>query len=571
MASGRRPATEQTAARNRAARDGVDAAAAREMEIATRGLVAGFDPPVIEDAEGRTVWELSSYGFLDGDPPDSANPAQWRQAQLNRVAGLFELAPGIYQLRGFDLSNMHVIEGEEGVIVVDPLVTAESAAAALALYAEHRGERPVTGVIYSHSHVDHFGGARGVVDQEDVDSGRVPVLAPSGFLEHAISENVYAGTAMARRAGYMYGALLGRGPDGQLTSGLGQTTSLGTVTLVPPTVVIEATGQEETVDGVRLRFQMTPEAEAPAAMNFHLPDRRALCVADNAVCSMHNILTLRGAVVRDPRVWARHLDDALELFGADTEVLFAGHNWPRWGQAEAVALLGGQRDLYTYLHDQTLRLLNSGRTGNEIAEELELPPELASEWHCREFYGSLSHNVKAIYQRYMGWFDGNPAHLWEHPPQERSRRYVEFMGGADRALEQAREVVRRRRLPLGRRGRKPPRLRRPRERGRPPAPGRRARAARLRRRERDLAQLLPDGCAGAPRWSLGDADGDRARRLHCPPQRRAAPRRDGDPTQRAAGMGPGAADRLGRHRPRRGALDHGPQRGPTPPSRPPRS
>ena len=389
--------------------------------------------------EGRTAWELSSYDFLDGDPPDTAHPALWRQAQLNRIAGLFELAPGIYQLRGFDLSNMHVIEGEDGIVVVDPLVTAETAAAALALYREHRGDRPVSGLLYTHSHVDHFGGARGVVDQDDVDSGRVPVLAPTGFLEHAVSENVFAGTAMARRAGYMYGALLDRGPDGQLTSGLGQTTSLGTITLVPPTVEIDNTGQEEVVDGVRMRFQLTPGSEAPAAMNFFLPDRGALCVADNAVCSMHNILTLRGALVRDPRIWARHLDETVALYGADAEVMFAGHNWPRWGTAEIVEMLTGQRDLYSYLHDQTLRLINRGRTGPEIAEELELPPSLAGAWHCREFYGSLSHNVKAIYQRYMGWFDGNPAHLWEHPPQERSRRYVEFMGGADAALERARD------------------------------------------------------------------------------------------------------------------------------------
>ncbi len=439
MALGRRPATEQTAAQNRDARRKLEGAGPEGLDAARRGLIAAFDPPVVDGERGRAAWELSSYAFLDGDPPDTAHPALWRQAQLNRVAGLFELAPGVYQLRGFDLSNMHVIEGEEGIVVVDPLVTAETAAAALALYREHRGERPVTGLLYTHSHVDHFGGARGVVSQEDVESGRVPVLAPAGFLQHAVSENVFAGPAMARRAGYMYGALLERGPDGQLTSGLGQTTSLGTITLVPPTVEIGATGQEEDVDGIRIAFQLTPEAEAPAAMNFHLPDRRALCVADNAVCSMHNILTLRGALVRDPRIWARHLDEAISLFGDASDVLFAGHNWPCWGSAEIVELLTNQRDLYSYLHDQTLRLINRGMTGPEIAEEIELPPSLAADWRCREFYGSVSHNVKAIYQRYMGWFDGNPAHLWEHPPRERARRYVEAIGGAERALEIARE------------------------------------------------------------------------------------------------------------------------------------
>ena len=443
--SSRRPATEHTAARNRAAADGVDAAAAEEHSLATRGLVASFDPPIVPGTGGRTAWELSSYDFLDGDPPDTAHPALWRQAQLNRIAGLFELAPGIYQLRGFDLSNMHVIEGEDGIVVVDPLVTAETAAAALALYREHRGDRPVTGLLYTHSHVDHFGGARGVVDQDDVDSGRVPVLAPTGFLEHAVSENVFAGTAMARRAGYMYGALLDRGPDGQLTSGLGQTTSLGTITLVPPTVEIDRTGREEVVDGVRMRFQLTPGAEAPAAMNFFLPDRGALCVADNAVCSMHNILTLRGALVRDPRIWARHLDETVALYrsrrGGDVR---RPQLAPLGLRRDRPSMLTEQRDLYSYLHDQTLRLINRGRTGPEIAEELELPPSLAGAWHCREFYGSLSHNVKAIYQRYMGWFDGNPAHLWEHPPQQRARRYVDAIGGAEAALDDRARGLRRR-------------------------------------------------------------------------------------------------------------------------------
>jgi alkyl sulfatase BDS1-like metallo-beta-lactamase superfamily hydrolase len=405
---------------------------------ARRGLVAPFDPPVVENKQGRVVWDLRSYEFLDGEPPDTAHPNLWRQSQLTRIAGLFELAPGLYQLRGFDLSNMHVVEGDEGIVVIDPLVSAEAAAAALALYREHRGDRPVTGLIYTHSHVDHFGGARGVVSIDEVEAGRVPVLAPTGFLHHAVSENVFAGTAMGRRAGYMYGALLERGPAGQVGSGLGQTTSLGTITLIPPTVQIAATGQTEVVDGVQMTFQLTPGTEAPAEMNIHFPQARALCVADNVARSMHNILTPRGALVRDPRIWARYLDEAIELFGAESEVLFSGHHWACWGSERIVDLLEKQRDLYTYLHDQTLRLLNKGYTGPELAESIELPPSLAEEWHCREFYGSISHNTKAIYQRYMGWFDGNPAHLWEHPPREQARRYVEFMGGAEAVLEKAR-------------------------------------------------------------------------------------------------------------------------------------
>jgi linear primary-alkylsulfatase len=439
VSAGRKPATRHTAARNREALASLPADTGLELEEARRGLVAAFEPPLVERPDGRPAWDLRPYGFLDGEAPDTAHPGLWRLGRLNRIAGLFELAPGVYQLRGFDLSNMHVIEGEEGIVVVDPLISAETAAAALALYREHRGERPVTGLLYTHSHVDHFGGSRGVLSPEEARERRVPILAPAGFLQHAVSENVFAGTAMARRAGYMYGALLERDADGQLGAGLGQTTSIGSVTLLPPTHEVAATGDEEIVDGVRFEFQLTPGTEAPAEMNFLLPDRGALCIADNAAQSMHNILTPRGAPVRDPRRWAHHLDEALELFGERCEVLFGGHHWPCWGRERIVDLLEKQRDLYAYLHDQTLRLLNKGHTGPEIAELLELPPSLAREWHCREYYGSVSHNTKAIYQRYVGWFDGNPAHLWEHPPVERARRYVELMGGAEAALERARE------------------------------------------------------------------------------------------------------------------------------------
>ncbi len=438
MSAQRKPATEQTAAGNRTAADSLPGADP-DQEEAHRGLVAELHPAVITREDGRVVWDMEPYDFLEGEVPDTAHPSLWRLGRLNRIAGLFELAPGFYQLRGFDLSNMHIVEGEEGIVVIDPLVSVETAAAALALYREHRGERPVTGLVYTHSHVDHFGGAKRIVSEEEIEARQIPVLAPKGFLHHAVSENVFAGTAMGRRAGYMYGALLERGPDGQIGSGLGQTTSLGTITLIPPTIEISATGQEEAVDSVRMSFQLTPGTEAPAEMNIYFPQQRALCIADNAARSMHNILTPRGALVRDPRIWAHYLDEAIELFGADSDVLFSGHNWPCWGSEQIVDYLEKQRDLYRYLHDQTLRLLNQGHTGPEIAEMIELPPSLAREWHCREYYGSISHNVKAIYQRYMGWFDGNPAHLWEHPPVERSRRYVEFMGGAEAALARARK------------------------------------------------------------------------------------------------------------------------------------
>ena len=342
-----------------------------------RGTRAAWSPPSSrrrrrEDGQHRLGPRLLCLPRRG--PPDTAHPSLWRHGRLNRIAGLFELAPGFYQLRGFDLSNMHVIEGEEGIIVIDPLISAETAAAALALYREHRGDRPVTGLIYTHSHVDHFGGARGSSPRRRSRPRPVPVLAPEGFLHHAVSENVFAGTAMGRRAGYMYGALLQRGPDGQIGAGLGQTTSLGTITLIPPTVDLTATGQEEVIDGVRMVFQLTPGTEAPAEMNIHFPDRVRLCIADNIARSMHNILTPRGALVRDPRTWAAYLDEAMELFGADTDLLFAGHHWPCWGRERIVELLENQRDLYSYLHDQTLRLLNQGHTGPEIAELIELPP-----------------------------------------------------------------------------------------------------------------------------------------------------------------------------------------------------
>jgi alkyl sulfatase BDS1-like metallo-beta-lactamase superfamily hydrolase len=405
---------------------------------ADRGFVAALDPAVVKTADGRVIWDNDGYAFLRGECPPSANPSLWRQGQLASRQGLYEVAEGIYQVRGLDLSNMTLVEGETGVIVIDPLISAETAAAALGLYRAHRGERPVTALIYTHSHGDHFGGARGVLPHG---SGPVPVIAPVGFLEHAVSENVYAGNAMTRRAAYMYGATLPKAPDGQIGCGLGMTTSVGTITLIAPTVDITHTGQQETVDGVRIVFQMTPGTEAPSEMNFLFPDRRALCLAENATHNMHNILTLRGAVVRDPRIWSHYLGETIELFGGQIDVAFASHHWPTWGREDITAFLAGQRDLYAYMHDQTLRLLNQGLNGTEIAEELALPPALERTWAARGYYGSLSHNVKAIYQRYMGWFDGNPAHLWEHPPTETAKRYVECLGGVDAVVALGRKYA----------------------------------------------------------------------------------------------------------------------------------
>ncbi|WP_405510308.1 alkyl/aryl-sulfatase [Streptomyces anulatus] len=410
----------------------------QDFEDARRGFLGKRSPNAITDAEGAVVWDNDTYDFLRGDAPGTANPSLWRQSTLNAIQGLFEVVPGIYQVRGFDLSNVTFIEGGTGVLVLDPLVTQETAAAALALYREHRGDRPVTGVLYTHPHVDHFGGVRGVTTQEDVDAGRVPVIAPAEFTEHAVSENVYAGTAMARRAAYMFGAALARSPHGALGTGLAQTVATGDITLITPTLDITETGQTETVDGVRMVFQMAPGTEAPAEILVYFPDHKALCAAEDATHTLHNLLTLRGALVRDPHAWSNYLTETIDLFGGETEVVFASHHWPTWGNERVVKFLSEQRDLYAYLHDQCLRLINKGWTGTEIAEELRLPPALEHAWHARGYYGSVNHNLKAIYQRYMGWYDGNPAHLWQHPPVEQGKRYVALGGGADAVVDKAR-------------------------------------------------------------------------------------------------------------------------------------
>ena len=409
----------------------------QDFADADRGFIAKQDPCVITAADGRVVWDNDVYAFLTGDAPTSVHPSLWRQSTLVAKQGLYEVVPGIYQIRGFDLSNMTVIEGDTGVIVIDPLVSTEVAEAALALYRQHRGDREVRAVIYTHSHVDHFGGVLGVTSQEDVDAGKVAVIAPEGFTEHAVQENVYAGTAMARRAGYMYGAALARGPQGQVGCGLGQTPSTGEVAIIVPTLDIRETGEKHTVDGVEIEFQMAPGTEAPAEMHFYFPRFRALCMAENATHNLHNLLTLRGALVRDPHGWAGYLTEAIDTFADRADVVFASHHWPTWGKEQIVEFLSLQRDLYAYLHDQTLRQLNQGYTGIEIAETFAMPPALERAWHAHGYYGSVSHNVKAVYQRYMGWFDGNPARLWPHPPEAIGPRYVAAMGGLDRVVELA--------------------------------------------------------------------------------------------------------------------------------------
>jgi linear primary-alkylsulfatase len=410
-----------------------------DFENADRGFIAALSPCVIKAADGRVVWDNDAYAFLEGSAPTSVHPSLWRQSSLAAKQGLYEVVPGIYQVRGFDISNITFVEGDTGIIVIDPLVSTEVAAAALALYRTHRGgDRPVIAVIYTHSHVDHFGGVLGVTTQADVDAGAVAVLAPEGFVEHAVQENVYAGPAMTRRATYMYGALLPRGPMGQVGCGLGQATSTGEVAVIVPTLDIRETGETHTIDGVEIEFQMAPGTEAPAEMHFYFPRYRALCMAENATHNLHNLLTLRGALVRDPHAWSGYLTEAIDTFADRADVVFASHHWPMWGRDGIVGFLSLQRDMYAYLHDQTLRLLNQGYTGVEIAEMFRMPPALEEAWHTHGYYGSVSHNVKAVYQRYMGWFDGNPGRLWPHPPEALAPRYVDAMGGIDRVIELAR-------------------------------------------------------------------------------------------------------------------------------------
>jgi alkyl sulfatase BDS1-like metallo-beta-lactamase superfamily hydrolase len=432
-----KPATQSISQANAALSTSLPFADRTDFDDADRGFIAALTPGVIRAADGRVVWDNDVFSFLASQAPDTVNPSLWRQSQLVARQGLYEVVEGIYQARGFDLSNITFVETDSGVLVIDPLISTETAAAALALYREHRGDRPVVAVIYSHSHVDHFGGVFGVASVADVEAGKIEVIAPEGFVEHAVEENVYAGTAMSRRAGYMYGAVLKRGPEGAVGAGLGQSTSGGEVGLIVPTRFITATGETHTVDGLEIEFQMAPGTEAPSEMHFYFPKYRALCMAENATHTLHNLLTLRGALVRDPHVWSQYLTEAIGTFGARSDVAFASHHWPTWDSERIVAFLSTQRDLYAYLHDQTLRLLNQGYQGAEIAELIELPPALTAAWNTHGYYGSVSHNVKAIYQRYMGWFDGNPARLWPHPPEAIGRRYVEAMGGIDHVVELA--------------------------------------------------------------------------------------------------------------------------------------
>jgi alkyl sulfatase BDS1-like metallo-beta-lactamase superfamily hydrolase len=410
-----------------------------EFENARRGFIGTIPDAEILDSKGRPVWSLKDYAFLDdAEPARTVHPNLWRQARLNMHHGLFKVTDRVYQVRGFDVANVSFIEGDTGVIVIDPLTVAETAAAAIALYRKHRGDRPVTALIYTHSHADHYGGARGALDEADATARSVPIIAPRGFMWHTVSENVIAGNAMMRRGMFQSGLSLPKHVCGQVDCGIGKAIPMGTGTLIPPTMTIEDEVETHVIDGVKIIFHLALESEAPSEMFMHFPDLRALNTAEIGVQTMHNLCPLRGAEVRDPRQWSRYLDEALDRYAPTADVVFAQHNWPTWGNERIRAYLRQQRDLYKYLHDQTVRLMNHGLTAIEVAEVLTLPESLAKTWANRGFYGTLSHNVKAVVQRYLGWYDGNPSHLHMLPPELAGPRYVDYMGGANAVLEKAR-------------------------------------------------------------------------------------------------------------------------------------
>jgi alkyl sulfatase BDS1-like metallo-beta-lactamase superfamily hydrolase len=435
-----KPASRHTIEANERLRNELPFEDRRSFENASRGFIATLDPLTIDrDGGRRPAYDLSRLGFLEGDCPDTVNPSLWRQAQLNALhTGLYEVVDGIYQVRSFDIANMTLIRGERGWIIIDPLTSSESSAAALALANEHLGERPVVAVLHTHSHADHFAGVLGVISAEDAASGKVQVVAPEHFVDESLSENVLAGNAMGRRATYMYGNLLEPSPTGFVSTGLGAALSMGTTGFVVPNDIISETGERRTIDGIEFEFQMTPGTEAPAEFVFYLPQFKALCMSEITSHHLHNVYTLRGAQVRDALAWSAQIDEAIDRYGDDLEIQFACHHWPIWGREEAVAYLESQRDLYKYIHDQVLRMANQGFNPEEIADRIRLPDSLGHNFSNRGYYGSVHHNARAVYVKYLGFFDGHPSNIQRLPPSEAGERYVRFMGGADAVVANAR-------------------------------------------------------------------------------------------------------------------------------------
>ena len=414
----------------------------QDLERVRRGFIAARTEPLINDELGRKVIDTGAYDFLrDGrECPETVNPHLWRHATLNAHHGLFEVAPNVWQVRGYDISNITFVRGATGWIVIDPLTADSTAKASIELLSQHVERRPVSAVIYTHSHADHFGGVLGVTTKADVENGKCQIIAPVGFLHEAIAENVIAGVAMSRRATYQFGPLLPPGPQGHVDSGLGNSVPTAAPSLLAPTRDITYTGEELVVDGVRIVFQLTPETEAPAEMNFFFPDFGWLCMAENCSHTMHNLVPIRGALVRNALNWSKYINESIELFADKTDVLFTSHNWPRWGRQDVSEFLVLQRDLYRWIHDQTMRHANHGMTALEIAELLVLPDEFLAHEHTRGFYGDLVHNIKAVYQRYLSWYDGNPSNLNKLAPSRAGAKYLELAGGIDELLASAQKA-----------------------------------------------------------------------------------------------------------------------------------
>ncbi|SIN72160.1 alkyl/aryl-sulfatase [Halodesulfovibrio marinisediminis] len=437
------PATDFTKAANAQWLEILPFANEQDFKDAAKGLITPLpNNGIIKDTKGRVVWDMQAFQFVlkEKKAPDTVNPSLWRQMQLVMQGGLFKVCDRLYQVRNADLSNMTIIEGDTGIIVIDPLISAETAKAALDLYYTHRPKKPIVAVFYSHSHVDHFGGVRGIIDEKDVSDGKIKIIAPEGFTEAAVSENIYAGNAMSRRATYMYGNLLPPSPKGQVGAGLGTTTSTGTVTLILPTDLIKETGQKMTIDGLDFEFLMAPGSEAPAEMHWYVKQLKAISAAENCTHTLHNTYTLRGAKIRNPLAWSKYLDQTIQLWGKNAEVLYAMHHWPVWGNEAVIKNLKMARDGYRYINDQTLRLANMGYTPDQIAEQIRFPEKLAQHWAMRGYYGSVYHNVKATYVFYLGWFDGNPSKLHVLSPVKAAKKYVEYMGGAKEVLSKARKA-----------------------------------------------------------------------------------------------------------------------------------
>jgi len=444
-------ATEKTAEINRSYYSLLDFDDESEYEFATRGLIAAPEILELKDSTGKVVWSQKAYGFLDESEtiPDTANPSLWRHTVLNHSYGLFEVCDGIYQVRGYDVTNLTLIETESGGwIIFDPLMSRECSEAAMRLVEEHFGKRPLMAIVISHPHVDHFGGIKGVIQEdqvadrslsieEQISSGKVPIIVPEGFTEHAVSENLFVGTAMTRRAAYQYGVLLEKSERDSLSMGIGLGQSTGTLTFILPTHEVKKTGEKIVIDGVEMVFQMTPGTEAPAEMNTYFPQFKALWMAENCTGTLHNLYTLRGAEVRDGNAWAKYILEAIALFGSEAELTFQSHNWPHWGNDVIIKYMEDTAAVYKFIHDQTLMYINLGYTSDEISNMIHLPEYLEKVWYTRQYYGTVAHNSKAVYQKYMGWYDANPVNLNPLTPSERARKFVEYLGDTDRVLEMA--------------------------------------------------------------------------------------------------------------------------------------